>query len=98
MRKIKPKPNNNISPMDKDIHLQNYRMAFDAMRAYHTSEVQHKRDGISVLNAFLASMIPVFGGVIYYIFSDEVSFLIALLMIGLICFIYYLFLPNIRQV
>ncbi len=57
--------------IERNIHLQNYRMAFDAMRAYHTSEIEHKKDAISVLNAFLASMVPVFGGVFFYILKDN---------------------------
>lgn len=59
--------------MDMETHRQNYRMAFDAMRAYHQSEIDHKRDVIAVLNNILITMLTVFGGIYYLIFSASVT-------------------------
>ncbi len=87
MSKIKKKDKR--QGVSQSIHLQSYRMAFDGMRAYHTSELHHKRDSINILNGFLASMIPVFGGVVYYILFNKSSCFISWLMIAGASFIYY---------
>ena len=52
-----------------DISLANYRLAFDAMRAYHTSEIEHKKDMITIQNQVLLSIISVFAGIFYFILS-----------------------------
>lgn len=53
------------------IHLTNYRLAFDAMRAYHSSEIEHKKDMISVLNGIFVSIITVFAGIAYFIVTKD---------------------------
>lgn len=53
------------------IHLTNYRLAFDAMRAYHTSEIEHKKDMISILNGIFVSIITVFAGIAYFIVTKD---------------------------
>lgn len=57
---------------EMETHRQNYRMAFDAMRAYHQSEIDHKKDAISVLNNILITMLTVFGGIYYLIFTTSI--------------------------
>lgn len=54
---------------EHDVHLSNYRIAFDAMRAYHQSEIEHKKDMIAILNSILLSFITVFAGIFYFILS-----------------------------
>jgi hypothetical protein len=53
------------------IHLTNYRLAFDAMRAYHSSEIEHKKDMISILNGIFVSIITVFAGIAYFILAKD---------------------------
>jgi hypothetical protein len=56
------------------IHLENYRMAFDAMRAYHVSEIEHKKDMVSILNGILVSIVTVYAGIFVFILSDATKF------------------------
>ena len=53
------------------IHLTNYRLAFDAMRAYHSSEIEHKKDMITILNGIFVSIITVFAGITYCIVTKD---------------------------
>jgi hypothetical protein len=46
-------------------------MAFDAMRAYHCSEIEHKKDMISILNGIFLSIITVFAGIAYFIITKD---------------------------
>jgi len=46
-------------------------MAFDAMRAYHVSEIEHKKDMITILNGILAIIVTVYGGIFYIIIQEN---------------------------
>lgn len=54
-------------------HRLNYRMAFDAMRAYHSSEIEHKKDMITILNGILVSLITVYGGVFIFLLKEDID-------------------------
>lgn len=70
-------------------HLLNYRMAFDTMRSYHSSEIEHKKDMITILNNVFISNITVFAGIFYFILStdydefNEVSIIVILIITSL---------------
>lgn len=53
-----------------EAHLLNYRIAFDAMRAYHNSQIENKKDIISILNNIFISIITVFAGIFYFVITD----------------------------
>jgi hypothetical protein len=61
---------------DSETHRSNYRIAFDAMRAYHSSEIEHKKDMITILNGVLTSIITVFAGIFYFILSKDFDYLL----------------------
>lgn len=54
-----------------EIHRENYRISFDAMRAYHVSEIEHKRDMIAILNGIMAIIVTVYGGIFYVVIQDK---------------------------
>lgn len=55
------------------IHLDNKKEAFDAMRAYHQSEISHKGHAISVLQTILQATILVYGGLFGLMLKDGIS-------------------------
>lgn len=76
-----------------EAHLTNYRIAFDAMRAYHTSEIEHKKDMITILNSVFASTITVYAGIFYLILTPaykpyhKIAFFIILMITALYNFL-----------
>ena len=74
------------------------REAFDAMRAYHESELSHKSDAIETLKTFLTTIIVVFGGILASVKSNLAPSLyihilvviIASITIGATWYIYYI--------
>lgn len=77
---------------EKNIHLQNYRIAFDAMRAYHVSEIEHKKDMITILNSILVTIVTVYAGIFYIIVDEKYKSIIGIMPICslIISFIYWL--------
>lgn len=56
--------------IEDETHRLNYRLSFDAMRGYHTSELFHKRDAIIILNSFLVCIIAVYAAIIKFLSYD----------------------------
>ena len=58
----------NLSPVElgkiRVAHEQNKREAFDAMRAYHNSELSHKKDAIDILKTILTSSVLIYAGLV----------------------------------
>ena len=50
-------------------HEANKREAFDGMRAYHQSEIAHKKDAIDIIKAILATTVVIFIGLVSAVFS-----------------------------
>jgi hypothetical protein len=50
-------------------HEMNKREAFDGMRAYHQSELSHKKDAIEILKTILTSCILVFTGLLASVYT-----------------------------
>ena len=57
----------------EDIHKLNKREAFDGMRAYHQSEISHKKDCIDILKSILTSTLAVYGGIIGLALSEKIQ-------------------------
>jgi len=62
-----------------DAKIEAYKIAFEGMRAYHESEIQHKKDAISTLNNITVLLLSVYGGL--FILSFEHKELIVLFSI-----------------
>jgi hypothetical protein len=65
------------SPMtlaSEDIHKLNKREAFDGMRAYHQSEIFHKKDCIDILKSILTSTLAVYGSIIGLAYSEKIQY------------------------
>jgi hypothetical protein len=45
-------------------HESNKREAFDGMRAYHQSEISHKKDAIDILKTLLTTVVLLFAGLV----------------------------------
>jgi hypothetical protein len=93
----------NTEGIDKSVHeahLLNYRIAFDAMRTYHTSEVEHKKDMITILNNVLLSIVTVFAGVFIFILSPEYSAYdqMAFIIIAIIGILYVILIIRLMNV
>lgn len=55
------------SNLDSDLrssHEQNMREAFDAMRAYHVSELSHKRDAVAIFKTVLGMSVASYAGIV----------------------------------
>ncbi|MDM8159161.1 hypothetical protein QUH73_04935 [Labilibaculum sp. K2S] len=76
-------------------HMRNKREAFDGMRAYHLSEIEHKKDAVEMIKTILTVTILVYGGMLGMIISGKVplaffsSLCLALLLFCTVCFISY---------
>jgi hypothetical protein len=83
-----------------DVHLTNYRIAFDAMRAYHTSEIEHKKDMITILNGILVSIVTVFAGIFIFILSSDYDAYkrVATIFIMIIGFLYVIMIRKLMSV
>lgn len=57
----------------EDIHKLNKREAFDGMRAYHQSEIFHKKDCIDILKSILTSTLAVYGSIIGLAYSEKIQ-------------------------
>lgn len=55
------------------IHLENKREAFDAMRAYHQSEIEHKYHTVEILRSILSASIFVYGGLFGLLLKDNIN-------------------------
>lgn len=62
---------------DQSVHEANKREAFDARRAYHNSEIAHKKDAVEILKTVLTIIILVYGGLIGLVFSDKIDVCLA---------------------
>lgn len=54
-------------------HESNKREAFDGMRAYHSSEIEHKKDAIEILKTILTSSILIYSGLLAAIYGKLVK-------------------------
>ncbi len=54
-------------------HLQNKRECFDGMRAYHQSEIAHKKDTIEILKSILTTIVLVYGAIIGAIITKSIE-------------------------
>ncbi|MGF1640772.1 MAG: hypothetical protein ACFCUO_07465 [Rhodospirillales bacterium] len=63
---------------DKDAHRQHKREAFDGMRAYHQSEISHKKDAIDILKAVLTSILVVYGGIVGALITKQIEYRLAI--------------------
>jgi hypothetical protein len=63
-----------VNVSDIDTHRANKREAFDGMRAYHQSELSHKKDCIDILKAILTTMLVAFGGILAVVHSKQLDF------------------------
>jgi hypothetical protein len=72
-------------------HRVNYRMAFDAMRAYHNSEIEHKKDMITILNGILVAIVTVYAGVFIFILKEDVVpyYHVSFIVITVITLLFY---------
>ena len=48
----------------RSVHEQNKREAFDGMRAYHQSEISHKKDAIDILKTYLTTIVIIYAGLV----------------------------------
>ncbi|MCW8092123.1 hypothetical protein [Alteromonas sp. ASW11-130] len=55
------------------VHEANKREAFDGMRAYHQSEIAHKKDAVDILKAILTTTIVLYGGVLSVVISGNID-------------------------
>lgn len=60
------------------VHEANKREAFDGMRAYHQSEIAHKKDAVDILKAILTTTIILYGGVLSVAISGKIGVLYAI--------------------
>lgn len=66
--------NNQPPPMpNRTAHEQNKREAFDGMRAYHQSEIAHKKDAIDILKTILTSSLSLFTGLLATVFVAKID-------------------------
>lgn len=84
---------------DLENHRLNYRIAFDAMRAYHNSEIEHKKDMISILNSFFLSIITVFTGIFVFLLKEYTSvyFSLSIITIPAIMLIYIVLIVRLKS-
>ena len=59
------------------VHKANMRQAFDGMRAYHNSEIAHKKDAIEILKTILTTTVLVYGGLVGLVVSRQIDGYIA---------------------
>jgi|ERR1700761_5114687 len=52
-------------------HEANKKEAFEGMRAYHCSEIDHKKDAISIFQTLITSIIVIFTGLIAGIYNQQ---------------------------
>lgn len=57
--------------MNTAIHLENQRISFDAMRAYHQSEISHKAHAVDILKSILTASIFVYGGLFGLLLNEK---------------------------
>lgn len=62
------------TPCDKNILLENYRICFDAMRAYHSSEIHHKAHTIDILKSVITAAVIMHSGILGYVFIEDQYF------------------------
>lgn len=86
------------TPESED-HRLNYRMAFDAMRAYHSSEIEHKKDMIAILNGILVAIVTVYAGVFIFILKEDVTpyYGIFYLIILVITLLFYVLIKELKS-
>jgi hypothetical protein len=90
--------NSNLNSLEPSSHESDMRIAFDAMRAYHNSEIAHKKDAVDILKTVLTIIVLVYGSLIGLVFSNKVgtTFTICVL-IGLFLFILISIIVIIRE-
>ena|ERR1700744_1255720 len=54
-------------------HENNKKEAFEGMRAYHQSEIAHKKDAISIYQTLITSVILIYGGLIAGIYNQSIN-------------------------
>lgn len=65
--------NHRIASEKRSAHEANKKEMFDGMRAYHLSEINHKKDGIDILKTYLVTLAGVFGGLLASINKGYIS-------------------------
>lgn len=70
---MKEEPNGNEKQADDSVHIANMRQAFDGMRAYHNSEIAHKKDAIEILKTILTTTVLVYGGLVGLVVSQQID-------------------------
>jgi hypothetical protein len=84
----------NLDPIElgkiRVAHESNKREAFDGMRAYHLSEINHKKDAIDILKTILTTEAIIFGGLVAGISKGVIHvsdmILLGLSITGISCF------------
>jgi phage shock protein PspC (stress-responsive transcriptional regulator) len=56
-----------------ETHQQNKREAFDAMRAYHLSEISHKGHAIDILKSIMTTVLTVYAGLVVSFATDAID-------------------------
>ena len=65
--------NEAISDLNRTTYELNKREMFDGMRAYHNSEIHHKKDAIGFLRSVLGVIVGVYGIIIGSFFSPDLT-------------------------
>jgi Ca2+/Na+ antiporter len=66
-------PDSPVPPEARSLHEQNKREAFDGMRAYHTSEIEHKGHTVEVIKTLLTVVVSAYGGLIALILDGKAT-------------------------
>ena len=57
----------------RSTHEANKREAYDGMRAYHQSELAHKKDAVDILKTILTTSVVIFGGLVGFVMSARIN-------------------------
>lgn len=64
--------------VERRLHEQNKREAFDGMRAYHQSEIAHKGHTVEVIKTLLTVVVGAYGGLIALVVNARLTFALSL--------------------
>lgn len=70
--------------------IQHKRESFDGMRAYHTSEINHKQHTIDILKTVIVPVIAFYGGLITYSVSNHPKLWpVVAIGVGVVAFVWW---------
>lgn len=72
---------------DLRVHEANKAEAFQGMRAYHTSELNHKKDAISIFQTLITSVAIIYTGLIAGVYNNVIDDLTPITILGWVVFI-----------